>query len=402
MTTEGDEVVFPAGDEIEGFWNLDKMHAPRPVSPLSFDLIVRTLAEGFTKAHEDYDCPIMVSTKEINHYLYFAFHPLPDDAEVSRRMEHYHEKLAEKVPMVGRTWEEVWKPAVIDRNVALKTAPWSDLTDAELVAKLDELTDYMRYQWWIHGHVNFVLLSSSAFCDLYDKVMQPVEPTEAYRILQGFPTTSVDAAKGLWALSRIALTSPVLSELFEAKQGVELLAALDETDEGREFRRRLDEFLFEFGWRHDAVYDLADVPWHEDPSIPMGNIRAMMPLPESEDPELQYQANVAAREALFTRLRARLADDPDTMAKLDELYRRRGTASRSPKITPSTSTRCTSPCSAVSSSPSVTGSSPRACSTSPTTSSTSTATSSSKPSRTASIDGPWLPGAGRASNALAR
>ncbi len=122
VRTKGDEVVFPAGDEIEGFWNLDKMHAPRPVSPLSFDLIVRTLAEGFTKAHEDYDCPIMVSTKEINHYLYFAFHPLPDEAEVARRMVHYHDKLAEKVPTVGRTWEEVWKPAVIARNVALKTA----------------------------------------------------------------------------------------------------------------------------------------------------------------------------------------------------------------------------------------------------------------------------------------
>jgi phosphohistidine swiveling domain-containing protein len=320
MTTEGDEVVFPAQDEIDGFWNLDKMHAPRPVTPLSFDLIVRTLAEGFTKAHEDYDCPIMVATKEINHYLYFAFHPLPDEAEVARRMEHYHEKLAEKVPTVGRTWDEVWKPAVIARNVALKAAPWSDLTDAEVLAKLDELTDYMRYQWWIHGHVNFVLLSSSAFADLYDKVMQPEEPTEAYRMLQGFPTTSVDAAKGLWVLSRLALTSPVLSELFDAKQGVELLAAMDETDEGREFRGRLDEFLFEFGWRHDAVYDLADVPWHEDPSIPLGGIRAMMALPDSEDPELQYQANVAARETLFTRLRARLADDPDTMAKLDELY----------------------------------------------------------------------------------
>ena len=46
----------------------------------------------------------------------------------------------------------------------------------------------------------------------------------------------------------------------------------------------------------------------------------MMDLPETEDPELQYQANVAAREELFAKLRERLADDPDTMAKLDELY----------------------------------------------------------------------------------
>ena len=94
-----------------------------------------------------------------------------------------------RCPPIGKTWEEEWKPEVIAKNIPLKTADWSALSDAELVAKLDELTEWMRHQWWIHGHVNFVLLSSSAFCDLYDKVMQPDEPTEAYRMLQGFPTT---------------------------------------------------------------------------------------------------------------------------------------------------------------------------------------------------------------------
>ena len=67
--TTSDEVVFPGPDEIEGFWALDKMHAPRPVTPLSFDLIVRTLSEGFTKAQAEYDCPMMASSREINHYF---------------------------------------------------------------------------------------------------------------------------------------------------------------------------------------------------------------------------------------------------------------------------------------------------------------------------------------------
>ena len=93
MTTT-DEVVFPTPDEIEGYWALDKMHAPRPITPLSFDLVVKTLAEGFTKAQAEYDCPIMVSTKEVNHYFYVAFHPIPDEAEIQRRMVNYHEKLA--------------------------------------------------------------------------------------------------------------------------------------------------------------------------------------------------------------------------------------------------------------------------------------------------------------------
>ena len=83
MTTTTDEVVFPTPDEIEGFWALDKMHAPRPITPLSFDLIVHTLAEGFTKAQAEYDCPIMVTTKEINHFFYVSFHPIPDEAEIA-------------------------------------------------------------------------------------------------------------------------------------------------------------------------------------------------------------------------------------------------------------------------------------------------------------------------------
>ena len=300
MTTTS-EVVFPAPDEIEGYWALDKMHAPRPITPLSFDLVVRTLAEGFTKAQAEYDCPIMVSTKEVNHYFYVAFHPVPDEAEIRRRLVNYHEKLAAQVPLIGKTWEDEWKPAVIAQNIPLKTADWSSLSDAELVAKLDELTERMRHQWWIHGHINFVLLSSSAFCDLYDKVMQPDESTEAYRTLQGFHTRSVDAARALWALSRTALASPTLKQSFDDHEADGLLAALDESDEGRDFRRQLDEFLFEYGWRHDAVYDLADVPWREDPTIPLASIKAMMDLDEKEDPESpvpgeRRHAGTAARQ----------------------------------------------------------------------------------------------------------
>ena len=314
------EIVFPEPDQIEGFWALDKMHAPRPVTPLSFDLVVGPLAEGFTKAQAEYDCPIMVTSKEVNHYFYVAFHPIPDEAEIERRMVTYAQKLAEKVPSIGKTWEEEWKPRLISTNLPLRTEDWSVLSDAELVAKLDELTDLMRYQWWIHGHINFVLLSSSAFCDMYDRVMEPDQSTESYETLQGFHTRSVDASRGLWALSRTAGKSPALREMFASKSPKEVLVALDETDEGKAFKQQLDDFLFEFGWRHDAVYDLADVPWREDPSIPLASIAQMIDLDESQDPEIHYRQRVARRLELLGKLRDKLADDPATMAEFDKLY----------------------------------------------------------------------------------
>ena len=314
------EVVFPGPDEIEGFWNLDRMHAPRPITPLSFDLVIETLAAGFTKAQAEYDCPIMVTPKEINHYVYVSFHPVDDDAVIADRASRYQATLAAKVPKVGKLWDEEWKPVVIAKNEPAKTADYASLSDAEMVAKLEEFVEHMTYQWWIHGHINFVLLSSSAFCDMYDEIVQPDEKTEAYQTLQGFHTRSVDVSRGMWKLSRDVKKSPALSKLFDEKSSSEIVGELDKTDDGRAFHAKLREFLEEFGWRSDAVYDLADIPWREDESVALSSIAGFVGLDDSEDPELLYQKAVKQREELLAKARAKLASDPAKLAKFDELY----------------------------------------------------------------------------------
>ena len=218
----------------------------------------------------------------------------------------------------------------------------------------------MRYQWWIHGHINFVLLSSSAFCDLYDKVVQPDEPTEAYQTLQGFRTRSVDVAGAMWALSRIVKDSPTLTKLFAKKRRPRSLAELDKSDEGRDFHRQLDEFLEEFGWRHDAVYDLADVPWREDASIPLSSINGMVDLDDGEDPEVLYRQTVSQREELLARARRSCPAIPTSSRSSTSSTKPPATASRSPRTTPSTSISSASACSAASPWPSAIGSCRRA------------------------------------------
>jgi rifampicin phosphotransferase len=314
------DVVFPAPDEIEGFWNLDRMHAPRPITPLSFDLIIETLAAGFTKAQAEYDCPIMVTPKEINHYVYVSFHPVDDQAEIADRLSRYQETLAEKVPKVGKLWDEEWKPVVISKNYPAKTADYSSLSDAEMVTKLEEFVDHMTYQWWIHGHINFVLLSSSAFCDMYDEEMQPKESTEAYQVLQGFHTRSVDVSRAMWALSRLVKSSPTLSKLFAEKPSNEIVGQLDESEDGRAFHEQLRTFLEEFGWRSDAVYDLADIPWREDESIALSSIAGFVGLDDTEDPELLYRKAVSQRERLLAEARSKLSNEPEKLEKFNELY----------------------------------------------------------------------------------
>ena len=92
----------------------------------------------------------------------------------------------------------------------------------------------------------------------------------------------------------------------------------------------------------------------------------MMELAESEDPEVAVPAQRRRpRGAVRQAARAGSPTTPTRWPSSTSCTRRRGTASRSPRTTPSTSTSCTSACSAASSSPSATGSSPRASSTQP-------------------------------------
>ena len=320
LMTTVDDVRFPTADEIEGFWALDKMHAPRPLRPLSQDLVMATISRGFTRAHAEYDCPVVATSRPVNNYFYMAFHPHPDEAEVEDRMSRYLGNVERLVPLVGKRWTEEWLPLIKGRNEAERDRDYSVMSDEELFARYHEMTRWMEQMWYIHGHINFALISGAALSDFYDEVMQPDDPTEAYQILQGYHTRPVDAAHGLWRLSRVVKASPALQQAFDETHPRDLKPALEATEEGRAFLVELDEYLYDFGWRSDAVYDLADVPWREDPTIPLGNIARFVPMSDDDDPMIGFEKAVARREELTAKLRAALAGDPDKLAHFERLF----------------------------------------------------------------------------------
>jgi rifampicin phosphotransferase len=314
------EVHFPSETEIEGFWALDKMHAPRPITPLSQDLVMAPLGTGFTRAQTEYDCPVVTSVKAINHYFFVSFHPHPEQAVIDDRMTRYLATLDKKLPLIGKRWTNEWLPMIRTRNEAERDVDYAGMSDAQLDAKLDNMTEWMLEMWYIHGHINFALLSGAALSDMYDAVIKPADPTEAYQILQGHHTRPADASHAIWKLSRTAKHSPVLSAVFDAHPPRELAGALAASDEGRAFLAELKDFLYDFGWRSDAVYDLADVPWREDPSIPLGNIARFINLADSDNPQVNFVRAVKLREELMAKVRGRLADDPDNLATFNTLY----------------------------------------------------------------------------------
>jgi pyruvate,water dikinase len=62
------------------------------------------------------------------------------------------------------------------------------------------------------------------------------------------------------------------------------------------------------------------VPWREQPSIPLGAIGRYINMGDEDDPMIQFERAVKLREELTDRIRTKLADDPEQLAKFDELY----------------------------------------------------------------------------------
>ncbi len=318
---------FPTDDEVDGFWGQDRIHAPRPMSPLAFDLITDTLALGFSRAHAEYGAPIDMFTRSVNNYLYSSMRPVADPAEAARRAELYAD-LPRRLDEVGERWENEWKPRLIESVRADRVRDYRGLTNAELAAELERQRDDMIDQWTIHGRINFGVVAGARFVDFYQATFEPDDPSEGYQLLQGFVTQTVRATQAMWRLSRQIRASAPLQALF-SRPTAEITAVLGAPGAGpgiapapeiAAFAADFRAFLDEYGWRSDAVYDVADVSWREDPSIPVDALRGYAALDDGQDPESAFARTVRRREELLAQARARLADDPERLTTFERYY----------------------------------------------------------------------------------
>ncbi len=312
--------TFPAPDEVEGFWSHDKQHAPRPISPLARELVTDTLAIGFSRAHAQMGASVDMTSRTVNHYLYSSLHPVADPAEAARRAAVYADTLDRALPQLGQRWEQEWKPWLMATVAEGRVVDHRAKTNAELLEELEAQRRHMIEQWTIHGLINFVVVAGARFCDFYDECFAPEDRTEAYQCLQGFATRSVDASRGLWRLSRLVRAEPGLLALWDGRPPREVLAALPGAPGGPGFLDELGRYLDEFGWRSDAVYDVADVTWREDPSIPLAALGGYLALDDDHDPDARFADAVRRREELLADARQRLAGRPERLARFDALY----------------------------------------------------------------------------------
>jgi rifampicin phosphotransferase len=320
MTTAQAPTNFPIPPDVEGFWAWEKGHFPRPATPLTQELLYSAISDGFSAAMEAWACPSGAQCRAINYYGFFTIKPCDLGAEtMPERFARYQDVLGQVLPRMGELWEQTWLPAILPGLDKGRTTNYAALSDEELLHTLDEMRREFLERWTIHGWINFVTISASWFADFYNETFEPEDSTEPYLLLQGFPTRSLAAGRGLWRLSRMIKNTPALKRVFEEHDPAQLVSHLERSEEGRHFLAEFRSYRDEFGWRSDA-FELADPTWRENPRIPLDTLQGYLSLGEEDDPDLRFQEAVRTRERLLAHARQRLAGDSEKLARFNGLY----------------------------------------------------------------------------------
>jgi hypothetical protein len=299
MTTAA-PIVFPSPQEIQGYWDWDKIHAPRPLSPLAGDTVVMAMGEGFTIAQHAFGSPLALRCRMVNNYFYAAFVPDESFTPPTNDLAEYSAELEKIAFKIGERWTNEWEPSLIPLLKNARTTDYDSMNDTELRAAFEEQLKNAVYMWEIHGWINLTLVPATALTDFYNAEIQPADKNEAWQLLQGYKTKSVEAGKGLWQLSRTVKQSPTLSKLFEELEPRDLASALDASDEGRAFLERFRAYLDEFGWRSDGIYEIGDATWREDPTIPLNTIQGYVRLGEERQSAAKSSRARHARSSPLT------------------------------------------------------------------------------------------------------
>jgi pyruvate,water dikinase len=140
----------------------------------------------------------------------------------------------------------------------------------------------------------------------------------AVRLLAGIEADSAEPPRAIWGLSRLARASKDLTAEFD--KGVvgltERLRASSSAD-AKKFVAALDDFLFHYGSRGPAEWDVIALSWETKPDVALAVADRMRLMDDSQDPAKRRVEAVAERDRVLADVRAKLAGDAETLGTFE-------------------------------------------------------------------------------------
>jgi pyruvate,water dikinase len=290
-------------------WAQDRMHAPKPMTPLSHWFANNGFRLGANKAVSAYNAPVAFHCGHFNYYYYMAIAPSVPPEEMPEAGQLAEKALVAAMPEIERRWREEWLPELKATWEAWEQYDLDAATLPELFGRVEEMRALYERIWEIHFLLLVpVFIGFSEFRDMYTGLFPGCHELEPLRLLQGFDNKSLEAGRAFWGLAQRAAEQPELAALIRTTPAAEVRSALEGSEQGTQFLAEVHAVLTQFGKRADTVQEMSVPSWIEEPA-PLFAVLGQY-LEKADDPHRSQERASQEREAAIAEARGRLANHP--------------------------------------------------------------------------------------------
>ncbi len=313
-------IKWKNSEDEDKLWLPEAMHAPFPLTPASEYTGGDIVSAGLIRAFDIHGIPINFELQVFNYYQYVTVtsKKIPPE-KMDETIQIAEENCELSITSISEDWQNKWRPEVIALNEKIESVPFHTFTDAELATHFENVLSWAKRLWEIHGELGVpMLLAPSIFQEVYTDLFSPEDKLEAVGLLEGQDSETVETGIKMWQLSKDIQSHPIVAKIFLNNKASEVLENCRQTKEGRDFLKKIDDFLAEYGKRNENFLELNSPTWIEDPTPLITLIRTYLQNPEM-DLEVIHQKKKETHEKNVAKVRNKLQSFPKAIQENFEI-----------------------------------------------------------------------------------
>ncbi|MEX0782666.1 MAG: PEP-utilizing enzyme [Dehalococcoidia bacterium] len=291
-------------------WFQDLMHNPMPVTPLTASIDTDAFSTGASRGLDGLFLPISRLRQMVqNNYVYLTAEPiLGTPEEMEARFGQMQGAIGALMPGFLERFYSDYVPRILAHTNRNRDTDYTAMTLPQLCTCVATLPDVATDLWDMHMQVNIPsMVAAFGFSEFLASIFGPEIERTAHLMLQGFPNKSVETGHLIWELAQEVRRDGALANAVRETPAGEFRARLSESDAGRAFLLRWEEFLSGYGWRSGG-FELSTASWIEDWSVPLSQLRAYV-ASDAEDPLEAQRRQAVERDRLVAETEAKLPPD---------------------------------------------------------------------------------------------
>ena len=305
---------FDFNEEIDlpelNSWFFDGTHSVPLLTPMYAWFWIRHCGHGAQYSAEKLSLPRYKGFTFRDHEgaTYIAMRIVRDEAEVEQRTAKFKDALIPWIEDFDGIWAKQ-REELLAMYDKLRAVDLDKASNIDLLHHLWDMISTNRRMWEIH--FQGMNVSYAAFLLLEDLVKPyglTSESPEFQDMFRGFDNQVFQVDRKVWELAREA-SAKGLGDLIMNTPVEEVMDKLEKDKAGKEWLKKLHDFLAVDGWRMVRMMDFDEPYWLEDPSVVISPIKAFIKKGGDYNLDAMTQNLAKNREKAIANLLAKVPKD---------------------------------------------------------------------------------------------